>query len=238
MEPDTRHKSIIAIAFLIAVGWVNYHHYEKPYEAGFLVFICAFPLLYAGYYVSHVFRWVAFEGEYGSGLRIIPRIGAGVSWGFRSVSHAIGQFFRGIWWCVAWVFRSSGNAHTRWKYERERPERERRAREEAEAQAERDRQNAEAERLCSEEQRRQRAIEEEEEHKRRVAREAEITEARTKAENAARLEMQEQVNRLEREHAERMLAIEKERKAIAEARSQRHAAVLATLSDLVAKSKE
>lgn len=226
MYRETRHKAIIALSFLIAVGWVNYYHYEKPVEAGVLVFVCAFPLLYAAYYVLHVLGWIAFDGETGSGLRLIPRISAGIAWIFRTIYGAIAAVFRGLWYGVRFIARTTKNAHERRKWEQGRPERERQAAE-----------SEKAERLRMEEERRQREIDDENAHKRRVAREAELTEARAKAELSARLAMQEEANRLAREHEQHMLSVEQERLSIAEKRGKRHEALLGTLSDLVEKSK-
>jgi flagellar biosynthesis GTPase FlhF len=237
MHPETRHKAIIALSFLIAVGWVNYRHYDKPVEAGIFVFIAAFPLLYAGYYALHVVGWVAFDGENGTGLRIIPRIWRAITWVIRSFSRAVTAILRGVGLGTASTFRATGNALDHWRYERQRPERERLASEAADARAEQQRRDAEAERLRRDEERQRNEIAEAEAHKRRVERESEVTEARTKAELSARLQVQAEANRLEAEHAQRMLAIEQERIAISEQRGKRHEGMLNTLANLVEKSK-
>lgn len=226
MYPETRHKAIIALSFLIAVVWANIQPHAKPVEAGVVAFICAFPLLYALYYGFHVLGWVFFSGERGNGLRIIPRIWAGITWAVRSIFRTIGNVILWLLRGVVFVTKAGRNAHERHQWEKARPERERQAAEAARIEAER-----------AEEERRKRRLAEDEEHRRRVAREAEVTEARTKAELAARLAMQEEANRQAREHEAQMLSIEQERLAIAERRAKRHDNLLGTLADLVEKSK-
>ncbi|TAN58810.1 MAG: hypothetical protein EPN26_01070 [Rhodospirillales bacterium] len=226
MYPETRHKAIIALSFLIAVAWANIQPHAKPVEAGVVAFVCAFPLLYALYYGFHVLGWVFFSGERGNGLRIIPRIWSGITWAVRSLFRAIGNVILWLLRGVVFVTKAGRNAHERHQWEKARPERERQAAEAARIEAER-----------AEEERRKRQLAEDEEHRRRGAREAEVTEARTKAELAARLAMQEEANRQAREHEAQMLSIEQERLAIAERRAKRHDNLLGTLADLVEKSK-
>lgn len=234
MHPDTRHKAIIALSFLIAVGWANIQPAQKPVELGIVVFVCAFALLYAAYYVLHILGWIAFDGEAGTGLRIIPRTWAGIAWVFRSLFGAIGAVCWWLWRGLEFVARAIRNAHERRKWEKGRPERERQAAEAVRAEAERQ----EIERQRIEEERQQQRLAEDEAHRLRVAREAEITAARTRAEQAAILEAQAEANRLAREHEANMLAIDQERLAIAERRGKRHEVLLTTLSGLVEKSKE
>jgi flagellar biosynthesis GTPase FlhF len=226
MYPETRHKAIIALSFLIAVVWALSQNAPNPVAAGIVAFICAFPLLYALYYGFHVLGWVFFSGERGNGLRIIPRIWAGIHWAVRSIFHAIGNVILWLLRGAVFVTKAGRNAHERHQWEKTRPERERQAAEAARIEAER-----------IEEERRKRQLAEDEEHRRRVAREAEVTEARTKAELAARLAMQDEANRQAREHEAQMLSIEQERLAIAERRAKRHDTLLGTLADLVEKSK-
>lgn len=226
MYPETRHKAIIALSFLIAVVWSLSQHAPNPIAAGVVAFICAFPLLYALYYTLQILDWVFFSGERGTGLRIIPRISAGIRWAFRTTFKLIGDAI--LWLLRGLVFttKAARTAHERHQWEKARPERERQAAEAARLEAER-----------AEEERRKQQIADDEAHKRRVAREAEVTEARTRAELAARNAMQEEANRLDREHKENMLAIDQERLAISEQRGKRHEALLGTLSELVEKSK-
>jgi flagellar biosynthesis GTPase FlhF len=229
MNSDTRHKAIIALSFLIAVG--AYLDSGQSAQAGFVAGLSAFPLLYAAYYALHVVRWVAFRGENGTGLEILPRIGRSIAWVFRSIFGTIRAVLLALVRGALFSVRTTTNALARRKWERERLERERLAAEEAKALAERQHQEAE-------DTRRKNEIAEQEAHQRRVAREAEVAEARIKAEATARLQMQEEANRLAREHEEQMLAIERERLAIAEKRGKRHEAIMGTIADLVAKSKE
>jgi hypothetical protein len=226
MYPETRHKTIIALSFLIAVAWGSFQPHAKPVEAGVVAFICTFPLLYAFYYGLHVLGWVFFSGEAGNGLRIIPRFGAALSWIVRTITHAIATALLWIGAGTSFIVRAGRNAYDRHQWEKARPERERR-------EAER----REAERRQAEEEARRRKAEEDEAHRLRVAREAELTAARVKAEQAAILEAQAEVNRMDREHKEFVLAMEKERTALAEQRVKRHGALMDSLADLVEKSK-
>jgi len=232
MHPDTRHKAILGIALFIAFGVYSVNGDDLPLATlGFLGSVVG---LYAAYYALQALGWVLFRGETGTGLRLAPRTGNGIAWGFRSLIRGIVAAFGLVWRGVQSVGRVVRNAHARRQWEKGRPERERQAEEAARIEA--DRQQAERQRI--EEENRQRRLAEEEAHKVRVEREAEITAARTKAEEKARMEMQAEVNRLAREHEEHMLSIEQQRLAIAEKRGERHAALLNTLSGLVEKSKE
>jgi len=232
MHPDTRHKAIIGIALFIAVG--AYFVNDENLHKGIIGFFVAFFGLYAAYYALHALGWVLFSGERGTGLRLVPRTGSGIAWGFRGLFRSIGTVGGWGWLGVQYTARAIRNAHAHRQWEKGRPERERQAAEAARLEAERQ----EAERQRLEEEARQRKLAEEEAHKLRVAREAEITAARTKAEEQVRLDMQAEANRLAREHEAHMLSIEQERLAIAEKRGERHAALLTTLSTLVDKSKE
>lgn len=232
MHPDTRHKAIIGIAAFIAVGvyFVNDENFQKA-VIGFFV---AFAGLYAAYFALHALGWVLFSGERGTGLRLVPRTGNGIAWGFRGLFRSIGTVSGWGWQGVQYAVRAVRNSQARRQWEKGRPERERQAAEAARIEAAR--QQAERQRI--EEEKRLQKLAEDEAHKLRVEREAEITAARTKAEAQVRLDMQAEANRLAREHEEHMLSIEQERLAIAEKRGERHAALLNTLSGLVDKSKE
>ena len=232
MHPDTRHKAIIGIATFIAVG--VYFIYDENFQKGVIGFVVAFFGLYAAYFALQALGWVLFSGERGTGLRLVPRTGSGIAWSFRGLFRSIGTVSGWGWRGVQYIARAVRDAQARRQWEKARPERERQAAEAARIEAAR--QQAERERI--EEEARQRKLAEEEAHKLRVAREAEVTAARTKAEQAAILEAQPEANRLAREHEEHMLSIEQERLAIAEKRGERHAALLNTLSTLVDKSKE
>lgn len=218
------HKGMVAASILISCA--IYIIREDNIWNLIIYFPSIFLCLYCIYCVLYVAVWVLFSGKAGTGLRLVPRTASGIAWAFRLFYRAISKVLCWGWYGVQFIARTTRNAQERRKWEQGRPERERQA-----VEAEK------AERLRIEEERRQREIDEENAHKRRVARESELTEARAKAELAARLEMQEEANRLAREHEQHMLAIEQERLSIAEKRGKRHEALLGTLSDLVEKSK-
>lgn len=83
MHPDTRHKAIIGIALFIAVG--AYFVNDENLHKGIIGFFVAFFGLYAAYYALHALGWVLFSGERGTGLRLVPRTGTGIAWGFRGL---------------------------------------------------------------------------------------------------------------------------------------------------------
>jgi hypothetical protein len=224
MHPDTRHKAIIAISLFIAIGYASDHNGNVG--IGLLAWGVAFAILYAAYYASKVFGWVFFRGELGTGLRIIPRTWEAITGAIRSVFRGIGNVVLLLLKGLVFLAKTGRNAHARHQWEKGRPERERQAAEAARLETER-----------AEEDRRKKQLADEVAHRLRVAREAEVTEARTRAELAARQAVQDEVNRAARAHEEEMLAIERERLAIVERRGKRHEGLLNTLSELVEKSK-